>query len=65
MHKWIRLIGKTIGTLFAAVIGIVLIFWLRAEFVESERREVAAPPTGRFVQAADVELFIQETGEKR
>ena len=62
MHKWIRLIGKTIGTLFAAVIGIVLIFWLRAEFVESERREVAAPPTGRFVQAADVELFIQETG---
>lgn len=48
--------------MLAALILFVVVFWIRAGLVERETRESAAPETGRFVQAADVELFIQEMG---
>jgi pimeloyl-ACP methyl ester carboxylesterase len=62
MKKWIWRIIKIIGGLVAAFVLIIVLFWIRAGFVESETREEAAPPTGRFVTAGDVDLYIQEMG---
>ena len=62
MNTWMRRIIKLIGGLVAALVLIIALFWIRAGFVESETREEAAPSTGRFVQAGDVELYIQEMG---
>jgi pimeloyl-ACP methyl ester carboxylesterase len=42
----------------------LVFFSLQANLRESQTRAEAAPATGRFVQAGDVELFIQELGPK-
>ena len=62
MKTWIRRILKIIGATLAALFAVIVLFWIRAELHESEAREDAAPATGRFVKADDVEFFIQEMG---
>lgn len=62
MKIWIRRILKAIGLTLAAFVAVIVLFWVRAELHESEARVDAAPSSGRFVKADDVELFIQEMG---
>lgn len=62
MRKLIRILAKSLAALVAVVVLFIFGFWIRAGLVQSEVREIAAPDTGRFVQAADVELYIQEMG---
>ena len=62
MKIWIRRILKAIGATLAVLVAVIVLFWVRAELYESETREDAAPSTGRFVRAGDVELYIQEIG---
>ena len=62
MKVWLRRILITLGATFTAFVALIILFWVRAELHESEVREDAAPSSGRFVQADDVEIFIQEMG---
>jgi pimeloyl-ACP methyl ester carboxylesterase len=62
--KWLALKWLARGVFALAILAAAALYafsWL------AERREVAdarqaAPPGGRYVKAADVELFVQETG---
>lgn len=51
-------------TLLLAGALVLVFFSVQANLRESQTRAEAAPATGRFVQAGDVELFIQELGPK-
>ena len=62
MKKWLVYFLKTIGVILALILAVVLFFTIQANLRESKTRQEAAPSTGRFVQAGDVELFIQEMG---
>jgi len=62
MRKWFGRVFKTIASILALIVAVVLFFWLQADFRESETRHDAAPSAGRFVQAGDVEMFVQEMG---
>ena len=48
----------------AVVAAAAILGWFRLQAHERETREAAnvAPPSGRFVKAADVEIFVQEAG---
>ena len=62
MKKWIGYFFKTIAAILGLIIAAILFFTVQANLRESKTRQEAAPATGRFVQAGDVELFIQEMG---
>ena len=62
MKIWIKRFLKVIGATLTVLVTVIVLFWVRAEIHESKTREDIAPPTGRFVKAGDVELFIQEMG---
>lgn len=62
MKNFLRGLFKVIGWLLAILIAVILFFHVQAALRETQTRQAAAPPTGRFVQAGDVELFIQEMG---
>lgn len=57
--KWLFAL---ITTLLVVLVVALLLFACQAKLRESQTRLAAAPPTGRFVSAGDVELFIQESG---
>jgi pimeloyl-ACP methyl ester carboxylesterase len=61
-----RRFATTILLILAAVclifLGLLSFFTWQASDRERETRQQAAPATGRFVRAGDVELFIQEMG---
>ena len=62
MKKWLGYLLKTIVAIFALLLAAVLFFTVQANLRETQTRHEAAPSTGRFIQADDVELFIQEMG---
>ena len=62
MQKWLGYILKTLAAILALILAVILFFNLQANLRETKTRQEAAPSTGRFVQAGDVELFIQEMG---
>jgi len=62
MKKWLGYIFKTIAVLIGLLIVAIPFFAIQANLRESKTRQEAAPSTGKFVQAGDVELFIQEMG---
>jgi pimeloyl-ACP methyl ester carboxylesterase len=62
MKKWLGYVFKTIAAIFGLIIVIILFFTVLANLRETKTRQEAAPPTGRFVQAGDIEVFIQEMG---
>ena len=62
MKKWLGYILKTIAAILVSIIAIILFFSIQSNLRESKTRQEAAPSTGKFVQAGDVELFIQEMG---
>lgn len=60
MKKFLATVFKTIGWILGLLIAVILFFTLLASLREKQTRQAAAPPEGRFVQAGDVELYIQE-----
>ena len=62
MKKWIGYFLKTFAAILALLLVVILFFTLQANLRETKTRQEAAPSTGRFVQAGDVELFMQEMG---
>jgi pimeloyl-ACP methyl ester carboxylesterase len=64
MKKWLGYFLKTIAAIFGLLIVVILFFTVLANLRETKTRHEAAPSTGRFVQAGDVELFIQEMQPK-
>jgi pimeloyl-ACP methyl ester carboxylesterase len=62
MRKWLGYFLKLIAAIFGLLLVVILIFTVLANLRETKTRHEAAPSTGRFVQAGDVELFIQEMG---
>ena len=62
MNNWLGYIFKTLTAIFVLLLAVILFFTLQANLRETKTRHEAAPATGRFVQAGDVELFIQEMG---
>jgi pimeloyl-ACP methyl ester carboxylesterase len=63
-----NLLRRAIIAIAVIVIGLPLIvltgFRLAAARRETVSRVAAAPPTGHFVRAADVEMYVQETGPR-
>ena len=57
--KWL---AYFIGSCILLIIAILLFFRIQAMFREKNTRHDAAPKTGRFVHANDIEMFIQEMG---
>jgi len=64
MKKWTGYVLKTIAAILGLLIAAILFFTVQANLRESKTRQEAAPSTGRFVPAGDVELFVQATGPK-
>ena len=62
MKKWLGYLFKTVVAILGLLIAAILFFAVQADLRETKTRHEAAPATGRFVQAGDVELFIQEMG---
>jgi pimeloyl-ACP methyl ester carboxylesterase len=62
MKKWLGYLLKTIVVLMGLLIAAIVLFRVVAALRETKTRHEAAPFTGRFVQADDVELYIQEMG---
>ena len=62
MSKWLGYILKTLAAILALLLAVILFFTFQANLRETKTRHDAAPSTGRFVRAGDVELFIQEMG---
>jgi pimeloyl-ACP methyl ester carboxylesterase len=62
MKKWFGYAIKTVAVILAVLVAIIIFFSFQSELRESKTRREAAPSRGRFVQAGDIELFIQEMG---
>ena len=62
MNKWLGYTLKIITSILGFLIFVILVFTVAANLRETKTRQEAAPSTGQFVQAGDVELFIQELG---
>ena len=62
MKKWLGYLLKAVASILALLLATILFFAVQANLRETKTRHEAAPSTGRFVQAGDVELFIQEMG---
>ena len=62
MKKWLGYLLKTLAAILALLLVVIVLFSVQANLRETKTRQEAAPSTGRFVQAGDVELFIQEIG---
>lgn len=62
MKRFLSYLLKTIGWLLLILIAVIISFRVLAALRETKTRQEAAPLTGRFVQANDVELYIQEMG---
>jgi pimeloyl-ACP methyl ester carboxylesterase len=60
MKKFLGYLLKTIAAILGLLIAVILFFTVLSNIRESKTRQEAAPPEGRFVQAGDVELYIQE-----
>ena len=58
----VRTILLAVVLLAVGVAAVLGTFWWRAHARETLNRADAAPKSGRFVRAADVEIFVQEIG---
>ncbi len=52
----------SVAAIILLIVATLIVFNWQASLRETKTRLEAAPQTGRFVQAGDVELFIQEMG---
>jgi pimeloyl-ACP methyl ester carboxylesterase len=60
LAKWL---GWTVVSIIGLFIIVLVIFRFASVIREKQTRQEAAPATGRFVQANDVQLYIQEMGD--
>jgi len=60
MKKSLGYLLKIIGILLGLIVILIAFFTVQSNLRETKTRHEAAPPEGRFVQAGDVELYIQE-----
>src|SRR5215510_7695917 len=60
MKKILGYLLKTIAVILGLLLVVILFFTIQSNLRETKSRHEAAPSTGRFVQAGDVELYIQE-----
>ena len=60
--RFARIVAYSLGALLLAVALILAGYRVAAARRETQSRQDAAPKSGRFVHAADVELFVQEEG---
>ena len=60
--RFARIVAYSLGALLLAVALVLTGFRIAAARRETLSRHEAAPSAGRFVRAADVELFVQEEG---
>ncbi len=59
---WLGYILRSLAAILAVLLAVILFFTVQANLRETKTRQEAAPSTGRFVRAGDVDLFIQEMG---
>lgn len=64
MKKLIRGIFKTLGWVLLILVLVISFFYVQSIFRETEERHEAAPATGTFIQAGDVEIHILDMGPK-
>lgn len=62
MRLLFKLVRRVFAALLFVIIGILVFFSVQAWLRETKTPAEVAPATGRFVQAGDVELFVQEMG---
>lgn len=62
MKKFFQFIFKTLAWVLSILILIIAFFAIQSNLRENQTRHAAAPATGKFVQAADTEIFILELG---
>jgi pimeloyl-ACP methyl ester carboxylesterase len=62
VRRWLLRVGWGVGVLLLAAVLVLAGFRVAAARRETLSRRDAAPSTGRFVRAADVDLFVQEEG---
>lgn len=62
MKKFFQFIFKIFVSIFSILILMILFFAIQTSLRENQTRQEAAPTTGKFVQAADVEIHILEMG---
>jgi pimeloyl-ACP methyl ester carboxylesterase len=60
LKKFLGTLLKTIAAIFILFAGVIVFFTVQTNLRETQTRHEAAPSTGRFVQAGDVELYLQE-----
>lgn len=60
MKKIITFFLQTMANILILLVLVLILFRSFAALRETQTRHAAAPTTGRFVQAGDVEMFIQE-----
>ena len=58
----IRAVAIALAVIVAVVVAVLAGFRWRAHTRENQTRIAAAPATGHFVQAADVQIYVQEVG---
>ena len=63
MARLIRILVVLLAAVVLAGIAVLGVFRLQAQNRETTPRRQAAPTTGRFVKAHDVEMFVQEAGD--
>ena len=62
MTRLLRWLAGLVAVAIVAAAAILAFFRLQAHERETHEAANVAPPTGRFVKAADVEIFVQEAG---
>jgi pimeloyl-ACP methyl ester carboxylesterase len=62
MKKWLGYLLKILTAIVVLLLAVILFFTFQSNLRETKTRQEAAPSTGRFVQAGDIELFVQEMG---
>ncbi len=64
MKKIIKGVLKIVGWVVVIFVLVVSFFYIQSIFRETKERHEAAPATGTFVQAGDVEIHILDMGPK-
>ncbi|MBL8049652.1 MAG: alpha/beta hydrolase [Anaerolineales bacterium] len=62
MKAFIKGIFKTLGWILLIFVLVISFFYVQSIFRETKERHQAAPTTGKFVQAGDVEIHILDMG---
>ena len=62
LGQGLRAALRLLAGLALLVLAVLLLSWGRAWRVEDQTQQQAAPATGRWLQAQDVELYVQEFG---